>query len=418
VLLAASQHVTAIEVGFDRASTARSSRSLLRVRDDVAEGIGDLVGDRRLHEVRRVDREERAGREPSDVALHDVNDDAVVLRVAVLAGVLQRTRPARGHMMMTAPAVERGPTGPAELNVGRRPGHRSGLRAAAATAGALTSAAVVVITLVAIPRTDRFFAAHTATSPVAAWADAAAGLSLVGVAVLASVLRPGRRDGRVTAAATAIAWVAPTWVAWVDAGPLARSVAMLVQPLLLAALMYLLLPVSPSIAPRRHRLISASVITLLGGIAVGRALVRDPFLDPYCWGNCQLNVLLVASRPGVARLLDTAWAMSTVPIGAALAGVAAWELTRGTPSARRLLGPVLLPAIAVRAWTVALFAVGSAMLVVRSWRAQQRMGRLVMELEDAPAAGTLGPALARDGRRQSRRPVPVGRWRRIHGRRW
>jgi signal transduction histidine kinase len=329
-------------------------------------------------------------------------------------------------MMMTAPAVERGPTGPAELDVGRRPGHRSGLRAAAATAGALTSAAVVVITLVAIPRTDRFFAAHTATSPVAALADAAAGLSLVGLAVLASVLRWGQRDGRVTAAAiAAIAWVAPTWVAWVDAGPLARSVAMLVQPLLLAALMVLVLTVSPSIAPRRHRLISASVITLLGGIAVGRALVRDPFLDQYCWGNCQLNVLLVASRPGVARLLDTAWIVSTVAIGLALAGVAAWELTRRAPSARRLLGSVLLPAVAVgaahtaygtglllarpeqagdpsfsllyhaRAWSVALFAVGSAMLVVRSWRAQQRMVRLVMELEDAPAAGTLGPALAR-----------------------
>jgi signal transduction histidine kinase len=327
---------------------------------------------------------------------------------------------------MTAPAVEHGPTGSAELNVGRPPIHRLSPGAAAAAVWGIISAAVVVVTLVVVPRTDRFFAAHTAASPVAAWADAAAGLALVGLAVLAAVLRPGRRDGRAAAAATAaVAWVAPTWTAWVDAGPLARSMAMLVQPLLLAALVHLLLTALPSTAPRRQRVISASVITLLGGIAVGRALVRDPFLDPYCWGNCQVNVLLVASRPGVARFLDTAWVLSTVAIGVALAGAAAWELTRGTPSARRLLGPVLLPAVAVgaahagygsvlllarperagdpyfsllyhaRAWSVALFALGSAMLVARSWRAQRQMGRLVAELEDAPAPGTLGPALAR-----------------------
>jgi signal transduction histidine kinase len=328
--------------------------------------------------------------------------------------------------MMTAPAVEHGPTGPAELDVGPRPGHRSSLGAAAAATSAVVSAAIVVVTLVAVPRTDRFFAAHTAASPMAAWADAAAGLALVGLALLTSVLRPGRRDGRAAAAATAaVAWVAPTWVAWVDAGPVARSVAMLVQPLLLATLLHLLLTVLPGTAPRRQRVLSASVVSLIGAIAVGRALLRDPFLDPYCWGNCQVNVLLVTSRPGVARLLDTAWVVSTIAIGVALTGVAVWELRRGTPSARRLLGPVLFPAVVLgvahiaygsalllarperagdpifsllydaRAWSVAAFAVGSAALVVRGWRAQQRMGRLVAELEAALAPGTLGPALAR-----------------------
>jgi signal transduction histidine kinase len=328
--------------------------------------------------------------------------------------------------MVTAPAAAHDPHGPAESGRRSRPEHRSSLGAAATAAWAVTSAAAVLVTLVAAPRTDRYFAAHTAASPEAAWADAAAALSLVGLAMFAWVLKPGRRDGRVAAAATAaVAWVAPTWVAWVDAGPLARSVAMLVQPLLLAALVYLALSVSPSIAPRRQRAISVSIITLLGGIAVGRALFRDPFLDPHCWGNCQVNVLLVAARPGVAHLLDTAWAVSTVVIGVALAGVATWELTRRRPAARRLLGPVFLPALAVgatytlygavlvlvrperagdplfsvlyhaRAWSVALFAVGSATLVVRSWLAQQRIGRLVAELEDAPAPGTLGPALAR-----------------------
>jgi hypothetical protein len=70
--------------------------------------------------------------------------------------------------MVTAPAAAHDPHGPAESGRRSRPEHRSSLGAAATAAWAVTSAAAVLVTLVAAPRTDRYFAAHTAASPEAA----------------------------------------------------------------------------------------------------------------------------------------------------------------------------------------------------------------------------------------------------------
>jgi signal transduction histidine kinase len=290
---------------------------------------------------------------------------------------------------------------------------------------AVTASVVVVVTLATVPRTGAFFAAHTAGSPTAAVADAAAGLALAGLALVAWLLRPGRRDLVPAAAAVAaLAWIAPAWIAWTGAGPLLRSSAMLVEPLLLAALLHLLLTTVPASDPRPGRAVETAVAALLVTVAIGRALVRDPFLDPFCWGNCRTNVLLVVSVPPVARALDTVWVVTTFAVGAVIAGVAVRQLARGGPRTRRLLGPVLGPAVLVgvsyvaygaalfvarpergtgplfaslfqaRAWSVALFASGVAGLVVRSWRARHRLSGLAAELEDAPAAGTLDRVLA------------------------
>ena len=43
--------------------------------------------------------------------------------------------------------------------------------------------------------------------------------------------------------------------------------------------------------------------------AIGRAITRDPFLDPNCWSNCTDNIFLVASRSGGRAMVRGAVAL-------------------------------------------------------------------------------------------------------------
>src|SRR4051812_519430 len=161
-------------------------------------------------------------------------------------------------------------------------------------------AAAAIAALLAAPRSATGLTAYGQASGIAAAADLAAGIGLVAAGLLAWIERSGGRLGAV-AMLTGIAWFAPDWEGWEGGPPLVRSLGLAFAPFALA------LPLALVLAG--GRVVRIAIVGLLAGAAVaavGRALVHDPFLDPYCWRNCTDNVFLVRAEPGIARALDTA----------------------------------------------------------------------------------------------------------------
>jgi signal transduction histidine kinase len=160
-------------------------------------------------------------------------------------------------------------------------------------------------------------------------------------------------------------------------------------------------------------------------VAAGLAMMRDPFLDRYCWSNCTDNVLLVDANLGAARFLDGFWLRFSVVTGLVLAAVCVRRLVRATYTARAGMWYVLVPAalaaltqaayavlllrepaedprnpafavvFVARATALLLVAAGVTWFVVRSIRTRHSVARLANDLGAAPAPGSLRTALAR-----------------------
>ena len=201
---------------------------------------------------------------------------------------------------------------------------------------------------------------------------------------------------------------------------------MVVEPFFLAFVVHLVLA-SPGgrLRSRRRRVAVGAVYAGATVVSVGRALFRDPFLDPWCWSNCRDNAFLVSARPDVARALDGTWILFSLAAGLLLAALAIRQLAAATSTARRTMAPILVPgfllgaaigahALAllhqrlesprdpvfsslfqVRAWAAAGLAVGVVLVAMRAWRARTTLARLAADLGEAPAPGSLGLALAR-----------------------
>ena len=60
-----------------------------------------------------------------------------------------------------------------------------------------------------------------------------------------------------------------------------------------------------AVVARCMRWLVGTTYALTAGWSLGRALFRDPLLDRYCWNNCEDNVLLIRTEPGLARTIDT-----------------------------------------------------------------------------------------------------------------
>ena len=73
---------------------------------------------------------------------------------------------------------------------------------------------------------------------------------------------------------------------------------------------------------------------------VGLALVRDPFLDPYCWRNCLENVFLLRPEQTRRERLATGWQGARWRSGRCSAGASvAVGCCRQARAARALAGP-------------------------------------------------------------------------------
>ena len=290
----------------------------------------------------------------------------------------------------------------------------------------MSAAALGVVTLLVIPRSDLASTTHAGASPAAGVADLAAGLGLLGAGLVVWLFWPGSKPGLLVVSLAGLAWFAADWAGWEGGPPAARSMAMAVEPFFLAFVVHLVLASPGGRLPTRRRRIAVGVVyAVAAAISGGRVLFRDPFLDPYCWSNCRDNVFLISARPDVARVLDRTWILFSLVVGLLLATLAIRQLAAATPTARRSMSPILVPglllgaAIAahalallskrlesprdamfsalfqVKAWTVVALAVGVSLVVVRAWRARATLARLASDLGEAPVPGSLGLALAR-----------------------
>jgi signal transduction histidine kinase len=284
--------------------------------------------------------------------------------------------------------------------------------------------AILAVPRSAEPLTSYAGASYAHASTAAHAADLAAGLGLLAAGLLAWT-EPRTRRLAVLALLAGVAWFGPDWDGW-DGGPaFVRSLGAVVTPFFLALLFHLVLalPVGRLRSwPTRGLVVAAYGVAAF--VSLGRALFRDPFLDPYCWRNCLYNSFLVHADPGVARTLDDVWVRTSLAIGLLLVVMGAWRLLRASGPPRRVLLPTLVPGMlagaAASAYAVALLrtpledprsagfssiflalslsvavlALGLARGVLETRRTRAAVSRLAGELGEAPPPGTLRDALA------------------------
>jgi signal transduction histidine kinase len=265
---------------------------------------------------------------------------------------------------------------------------------------------------------------YAGSSAAGAALTLSAGLALMAAGLLICLGRRPRRTGDLALLA-GFTWFAPVWAAWQNGPPLVPSVVMALGGFTFPLILHLVLAYPggrASPAPARA-LIAAAYAEALFTAAV-LALFRDPYLDPSCLANCNVNAFLVRSHPSLARAIEIADRWFAAAAAVALIAICAARLVAGSRLARRRLMPVAVPAImfaaAVAARAVALqrttvedpfnaalftiFAVADLAIIflatglisaVARARAERRaIARIAVNLDEAPHLGSLQSALA------------------------
>jgi signal transduction histidine kinase len=293
----------------------------------------------------------------------------------------------------------------------------------------LASAAVVlawaVAAVLAVDPGAELLTTYAAALPAARVADIAAGIGVLVAGALAATQPQLQRLG-LLAMLAGLAWFGADWEGAQDGPELLRSLGAVVSPFALPLVFHLALAApsgrlaSPTV---RAAVLAAYGITAV--VSIGRALFRDPLLDLYCWRNCRDNAFLVDAHPGVASTLGDLWLWSALAIAVALIAFGVLRLLASTGPARRVLVPLLAPALLVgvseaayaiallrtpledperagfasiyltRSVSYTLLALGLVWTVLRVPRARARVARLASDLGEAPPPGTLRDALAR-----------------------
>ena len=269
------------------------------------------------------------------------------------------------------------------------------------------------------------FTTYAGRSGLAAGLMVTAGLALVLAGLLASLTSRAGPAGDLAVLA-GIVWFAPVWVGWQVGPPLVRSLGMLVAGLVFPLLFYLVLAFPGGRPPAGVTRALVWIVGLEAALAaLGLALFRDPYLDPACWSNCTDNVFLVRSVPALARAVGTTDRWFTAAAATALLTVCAWRLLARKRLARIVLLPVALPAMVfaaaigahaialyrmpledpgnpaflsifeVQAIAVILLAAGLAADAVAAVAHRRSVARIVANLGEAPAPGSLELALSR-----------------------
>ena len=298
-------------------------------------------------------------------------------------------------------------------------------RQAAPLLPAALAVACAVATTVAISHTlsSGLTTTYASVSKFARAVDLGAGLALLAAGIVAWLSEGSRRIGAL-AILLGVLWFAPDWEGSVG-HPLVRSVGSFASPFFLVVLLHLVLA-----APRgrlRARTAAIAVGTayaITTFLAVGRALLRDPFLDPYCWRNCADNVFLVHANQGIAHDFDELLLSLAIALGGLVLTASAARLAVASWAARRPLGPILFPAaltgaaeaayagallrtpaedpraseflslFLVRSFAVVALAFGVAWTVTSARRTRARVARLATELGESPPPGKLQEILA------------------------
>jgi signal transduction histidine kinase len=260
--------------------------------------------------------------------------------------------------------------------------------------------------------------------PATAALSILAGLALV-AAGLVSFPRQRRGATGVLAILAGLTSFAPAWIAWQDGPPLVPSVALVFAGFTFAFVFHLMLAYPSGNASRTTLRILVVLVyaeALLAALAL--ALTRDPYFDPGCWANCNVNAFLVRSLPSVARRIQSfdRWFVEVAAI--VLIAICIVRMAAGSRPALRALAPVAVPgmlfalATLVRAMelgratiedpfnevffatfvlagvALTLLAAGLIAAIVRMHLQRRAVAQIVTGLDAAPVPGTLQSALS------------------------
>jgi signal transduction histidine kinase len=274
---------------------------------------------------------------------------------------------------------------------------------------------------IAIARGSGPTTSYAAHSAAIAWSFAVAGLGLLAAGL---VTTQRRLLVGVLSIVAAVLWFAPVWEGWSDGPAVVRTLGMAAAGFVFPVLVHLVVAAAGRPMPAAATVLVVATYGLIGACAVIVVLVRDPYLDPYCWANCTTNVFEISSQPEVARRVArvqswvttfaavafTAWCLVTLWRAVRAGPRRYWEVLPGGA----VLGVVTVAytvlwrrqpledpgdsayaaVFVVRCIAVALIAggLGAAFLQLR-WQ-RRSLSRLVGTLGEAPPVGALAAALA------------------------
>jgi signal transduction histidine kinase len=252
----------------------------------------------------------------------------------------------------------------------------------------------------------------------------AAALAFIGAGLTVSLTRPEQRLGDLAILA-GLVWFAPVWTGWQSGPPWVPSLGMVAAGFMLALLVHVVLA-QPSgrIGSRPARALVVAAYAEAALVAIGLALIRDPYFDPGCWSNCTVNRFLVRSLPSLARTIQVADRWFVVGVAIAFMATCVGRLVRESGPGRRALMPIALPAVVFAGTVVArvlalrwipiedpldpvyssIYFIASSAVVLMAGgldvgavrlRLQRRaVTRTVASLGEAPPLGSLTAALA------------------------
>ena len=151
----------------------------------------------------------------------------------------------------------------------------------------------------------------------------------------------GRTAVGALAVAASVMWFAPVWVGWDPSGPaLMRAFGLALAPLLPIPILLVSVSIAATCRWACRAALGGSAV-LLGSVAA-LTLVRDPYLDRYCWSNCTTDLLVWHADALQARhLTQFTWGLWIV-LGAATALFAASTLASAAPVVRRSAAAALV----------------------------------------------------------------------------
>jgi len=323
--------------------------------------------------------------------------------------------------------------------------------AARAVAGALALVACLLSAALAggdITGSATFATTYGGAATPFAVLEVVVGIGLLAAGLLLLAERSTALLGALAVVAS-VAWFAPVWVGWEEGPELVRGVGLVVAPLLPAVVLAFATVLPPKAdGLRRAGLLALVVLSTaaVAGASLALALVHDPLRDPYCWRDCDVNVLVVRDDVVLARRLTWVVLALVAAIGVAAALVGIVRVARASRVTRRGAGPalaaVVLAGIALAAYAFALhvepreepdrllyqwlflgrslallaLAGGLAWLALRPQLVRGRVTRLAVDLERSTAEGGLEGALARAlGDPGLRLAYPIGPGERLVG---
>jgi len=293
-------------------------------------------------------------------------------------------------------------------------------RVAAGLAG--LTAAAGALAIAAGPGQATTYAGISAAGAVL---TACAGVGLIAAGTVIGLGRGSRRRAGDLALLAGLTWFAPVWVAWQDGPPLIPSIAMVAAGFTFPLIVNLAVAYPTGrVSSRLARVLVGAAYAEAAIAGCALALFRDPYSDPRCLANCNVNAFLVRSLPSLSRAVEISDRWFTAAAALALSAVCAVRLGRASMAGRSRLLPVFGPAMVFGAAVAAraavlqavtvedpfntalftIFAIASSALVllaagqlsgVARARAERRaVAKITANLGEAPAPGALRSALA------------------------